>query len=244
MPTPSNVQRRAASLLLGSVDLRHLITPDVRAQGARPLCLPFSASFAHEAMLTATTADPPEPLAAEPLWQHCVNAGLAGHEGTTLRAVTEAASNVGQPVEAVWPYNDALGSGTEPTPPTATAAPFKTADLFELPLAHDGVEDEVEVALTAGLPVVVVVEVTAEFEHPDTFGEIDVPPLSAPVNDYHAITAVGTATNPEGTARRLLIRNSWGPGWGAGGYGWLPYDYLVAFAVQAAAIDPRTLATR
>ncbi len=99
-----------------------------------------------------------------------------------------------------------------------------------MPLAHDGIEEHIEDALTAGLPVVVVLEITDQFENPAPDGEIDVPPLTAPVNDYHAVTAVAAATNATGTARRLLIRNSWGPGWAAGGYGWLPYDYLVAFA--------------
>ncbi len=180
----------------------------------------------------------------EPLWQHCVHAGTASHAGTTLRAIGDAIEHTGQPLETIWPYNDTLGPGTEPTPAAANPATFNTADLFDVPLAHDGIDDDLEATLTAGLPVIVVLEITSEFENPSVSGEIDVPSLSAPVNDYHAVTAVGAATNAAGDSRRLLIRNSWGPGWGVGCYGWLPYDYLVAFAVQAAAIDPRTLATR
>ena len=241
---PSNSTRRAASLLLAPVDLRHLLTPDVRAQGPRPLCLPFSVSAAHEAARATAAAIPAEALAVEPLWQHCVHGGVASHDGTTLHAVATAAGGTGQTLATIWPYNETLGSGTEPTPASATVGSFNTAELFDVPLAHDGVEDDLEAALTAGLPLVVVVEITAEFENPGAYGALDVPALTAPVNAYHAVTAVGAATNAAGTARRLLIRNSWGPGWGAGGYGWLPYDYLVAFAVQAAAIDPTTLATR
>jgi C1A family cysteine protease len=169
---------------------------------------------------------------------------MAGDDGTTVGAIADAIEQTGQTLEAIWPYNDTLGSGTEPAPAAATSGTFNTADLFNVPLAHDGIEDNIEDALGAGLPVIVVIEVTAEFENPGADGEIDVPSLYVPVGDYHAVTAVGAATNVAGTARRLLIRNSWGPGWGAGGYGWLPYDYLVSFAGEAAAIDPRTLATR
>ena len=240
----SYAQRRSASLALGPIDLRNLLPADVRAQGPRPLCLPFSVSVAHEAARSMASSVAPEDLAVEPLWQHCVNTGLASHEGTTLQAVIGAALDTGQTIDTVWPYNDTLGSGTEHTPAGATAGSFNTAEIFAIPLAHDGVEQLIESTLAVGLPVVLILEVTAQLETPDADGEIYTPPLSAPVGDYHAVTAVGAATSPDGTSRRFLIRNSWGPGWGAGGHGWLPYDYLVNFAGQAVAIDPTTLATR
>jgi len=51
----------------------------------------------------------------------------------------------------------------------------------------------------------------------------------------HAIVAVGfddeikikNTTCGVETTGALLIRNSWGTGWGNEGYGWLPYEYIL-----------------
>lgn len=237
-----HAQRLAASLARPPADLRYLFASPVRHQGLRPLCVAFSIAGAHEATRAQFATPGAEMLAVEPIWQHCLNNGNAGHNGTTLAAGGDALAAKGQTVEVCWPYNDTLGAGTEPEPASATQATWYSAGTVDTPLAHDGVEELVDDALAAGLPVMLVIELTHEFEHPTAEGEIALPALTAPVGDYHAVLAVGAATNPEGTTRRLLIRNTWGPGWGAGGYGWLPLDYLIAFGVQAAAIDPASLA--
>jgi hypothetical protein len=238
----SYAQRRAASLARPPVDLRNLFTSPVRRQGLRPLCVPFSIAAAHEAARARMVAPGAEMLAVEPLWQYCLNSGHAGHDGTTLAAGGAAVRAKGQITESFWPYNDALGAGTEPEPGAATRATWYRAVTVDIALAHDGIEFLIEEALSAGLPLVLVVELTSEFEQPAPAGEIAVPPLTAPVGDYHAVLVVGAAINVDQTSRRLLIRNTWGPGWGAGGYAWLPLDYLIAFAAQAAVIDPTSLA--
>ena len=230
--------RRAASLARPPIDLRSLMQGAIRDQGPRPLCLPISVSGAHEATRACVAAATPEPLAPEPLWAHCVQSGRVSSLGTTLAAVGDALVNRGQPPLRAWPYNPKLGTATEQPPVEAATARWHNAEVIDLPLAHDGVEDLLEDSLASSALAVVVVEVTKEFESAAPSGEISVPALTSPAGDYHAVLAVGAATDPATALRRLLIFNTWGDGWGAGGYGWLPMEYLIAFAVQAGIVAP------
>ena len=240
---PSQAAKVAASLARPPVDLRHLLPP-VRSQGTRPLCVPFAITTANEAARSLLgVGTPADILAVEPVWQHCVNSGSGGHQGTSIGAAAEGLANRGQPLEAHWPYNHTLGVMTEPDPPAAATVDWHGADMVNVPLYHDGVEDLIETALALGLPVVLLVEQTDQFDFPDPDGEIGVPPINSPVGDYHAVVVAGAATSADGSTRRLLVRNSWGTGWGAGGYGWMPLDYLTAFVVQAAALNPNTMYT-
>ena len=65
----------------------------------------------------------------------------------------------------------------------------------EVPLAHDGIEALIEDALTARLPVVLVIEITPQFEAPAADGEIMLPPLTSAIGDYHAVLVTGASTD-------------------------------------------------
>lgn len=215
-----------------AVDLRPLITSALMDQGARPVCLPFALSHAHEAV--ATRSDD-SALAPEAIWWHASQRGQVSAGGMLLQHAGDALHASGQPLLASWPWNPTLGAGTEHPPTAVGTPPWHTATLTPLQLAHDGTEDDLEDSLADGLPVVLVVEVTDEFVRPSAEGVIDVPDIRSPAGDYHAVLIVGAQTDPD-LGRLLLIRNSWTIYWGAGGYGWLPIDYLIAHAVQAATV--------
>jgi hypothetical protein len=215
-------------------------------QGPRPLCVPFTLSHAHEAAI-AETMDPV--MSPEAIWWHCSRLGQVSADGMEMEHGGKALARTGQPPLAGWPWNPLLGAGTEDPPPPVGRPPWQTATMTPLQLAHDGIEDALEDALASGQPVVLVVEVTDEFENADQHGVIATPDIRSPASDYHAVLVVGAKDLDNGTTppvppqagaaaqRHLLIRNSWGQLWGAGGYGWLPMDYLIAFAGQAALVD-------
>jgi C1A family cysteine protease len=79
-------------------------------------------------------------------------------------------------------------------------------------------------AVAAGTPVIFGIDVYKGFmgATPKTTGVIPLPDGGEERLGGHAIVAVGY----DDAKRQITFRNSWGPGWGDGGYGYLPYDYF------------------
>lgn len=216
--------RRLAALKRPPVDLSDLFE-DALDQGARPTCVAVVLADLH-----GRSARPQYRAAAETLWWDLDQRGLTSAAGVLVGHAGEALTRTGHCEDAVWPYDPELGHGSQPPPPAAGLPPWDRADLAVIALAHDGVEADLEAALAAGRPTMLVIEVTEEFYDADkATGLIAAPDIRAPSGGFHAVLAVGAWTEP-GVGRVLLLRNSWGPDWGALGYGLLPVEYLIAHA--------------
>ena len=207
--------------MVPSIDLRPHLLP-VRDQGRRQSCLAFASSAAHEHQV-----GPGELLSVEYLFYHAVARmpGANPSAGTTMAAAAAALANDGQPVEAAWPYSSVQVAPW--APPTVSTALYKTG-MTPGKLTFG----EIVAALDQSHPVILGLAITDAFWRPDTNGRI--PNFSTDTErGGHAVLAVGHGIWADGVPA-LLVRNSWGNGWGQGGHAWVSHSYIDRQLLQTA----------
>ena len=197
-------------------DLRPLVGP-ARDQGARPTCLAFAASDTH-----AGLRDGWAPLSCEfAFYAAQKRAGRPPTSGALLSTMLDALRLDGQPDEKGWPYLAAVPADHRLWTPPATVGP-----LYGRNGQRDGTDlSSILAALDRDTPVLMLTMLSRSFFQPRGDGVVD------PANDElpepaqrHAVVAVGHGT-VDGTPA-ILIRNSWGPGWGLEGHAWLTERFL------------------
>ena len=162
-----------------------------------------------------------------------------GDSGAYLRSTMGAMVLFGVPPEPYWPYTDAE-EAFDKEPPAfcyAFAQNYRTLLYFRHDAAgvtRAAVLERLRTYLAAGHPAMFGFTVYSSVDQAETTGRIPVPFGRERIEGGHAVVAMGyddamavaNASGGEPSRGALLIRNSWGKGWGEKGYGWLPYAYV------------------
>lgn len=139
--------------------------------------------------------------------------------GATIRDTIKVLAALGACQETLWPYIP-FHLTDEPTP-EAHAAAIKHRALSYQRLTWD--RPTLQRVLMAGYPFVFGFTVYASFASIGRDGIMPVPKPTERILGGHAVLAVGY----DARRSRWIVRNSWGAGWGAEGYFYMPFECLV-----------------
>jgi C1A family cysteine protease len=164
--------------------------------------------------------------------------GLTGDTGAYLRTTAEAMLLFGVPPEKYYIYDTTKFDNEPAAFLYSFAKNYKALQYYRYdppgtPKAQ--LLTAIKSNLAVNMPSMFGFTVYSSISQAATSGSIPYPASGEKVLGGHAIDAVGyddskvitNANNNKSTKGALLIRNSWGTGWGNKGYGWLPYDYVL-----------------
>ncbi len=148
---------------------------------------------------------------------------VATDSGASLRDGIKSVGAQGAPPESDWPYD--VAQFAEQPPQSAYQAAVKSKALLYYSLLQQ--LNQLRACLASGYPFAFGFTVYESFEGQEVrqTGVVSMPGYAEGVVGGHAVLAVGY----DDASGRFLVRNSWGPGWGQGGYFTIPYTYLRAW---------------
>jgi len=162
-----------------------------------------------------------------------------GDTGAFLRNTMGALILFGVPPEEYWPY-EIKNFDKEPSAFCyAFAQNYQAIKYYRHDppgTPADALLHRIKTYLVAGHPAIFGFAVYSTIDQADKTGKIPYPCAGERLEGGHAVMVAGyddkikiknkgqCCTETKGA---LLIRNSWGTGWGDAGYGWLPYEYVI-----------------
>ncbi|HYX35329.1 MAG TPA: C1 family peptidase [Oligoflexus sp.] len=141
--------------------------------------------------------------------------------GATLRNTLKAISTWGYPPEEAWPY-DIKAFSIRPKEEVIGVAAKEKVKIYERVQRN---LDHFRQIISEGHPIIMGFSVYESLygRNVKKTGVIPVPKTSEKLEGGHAVLVCGY----DDTKGALIIRNSWGEDWGEGGYGYLPYDFVL-----------------
>ena len=145
---------------------------------------------------------------------------IASDSGAAMRDGIKSVASQGVCAETIWPY---LEQNFAERPP----APCYRAGKLHPAVQYSRISQDagaLKACLAAGYPFLFGFTVYESFESDAVAhsGMVSMPQPGETSLGGHAVMAAGY----DDGSGRFLVRNSWGAGWGMGGYFTIPYEYL------------------
>jgi hypothetical protein len=216
----------------------------VRNQKQAPTCTAFALATAIDHAVSRWTGQPSN-VSVMQIWSRY-------RSPYATRAI---GANLGQPIalDASWAFDDRTatgwvacelgaaspkeGCGLQPSPALASKAANEGAvTLTEVSYLDEPSVDDLREHLAAGQDVVVGLELPASFAPTGKAGSRYVPHWTKEEPEGgHALVVAGYVTLAHATY--FLLHNSWGTGWGDGGYAWIHATTLLDHLHEALVVD-------
>ncbi|MBE9136629.1 hypothetical protein IQ254_05335 [Nodosilinea sp. LEGE 07088] len=245
-------QREYFAHLPEAVDLTYWCPP-VSDQGSLNACTAHAGVALLEYFARQDSNDP-EGLSIQFLYKVTRNlANRLGNVGASPRETMRAMVSLGIPPARFWTVDESAFDNDPPNFTYSLAQNYQTLSYFRIDHADvpkDDLLTRIKIVLAAGFPCMFGFTLYQSMYESFNVRRGFIPyPLNATRNlrrldtqvgnnaavGGHAVVAVGyhnykrvPFSGGKGYSQgAILVRNSWGTDWGIGGYGWLPYEYIL-----------------
>lgn len=154
-------------------------------------------------------------------WERVIEGSVSQDSGASISDSLEVVSHNGCPHESLWWYDINKFTVKPNAKVVADAAKHKVTNYMQV---DNTSMSAVQSCLATGYPITIGFTVYESFESNAVAqtGIVPMPKSNEQVLGGHAVLIVGY----DNSKSWFIVRNSWGTGWGAKGYFYMPYAYF------------------